>query len=136
MGFVIPEEPKPPGPDECCMSGCAICVQDLYIEALDEYKKATDSVRASLNALHIPEDRWPPEIQTTGSSQKAKPKLSPVYDAFAELERKLAEKHQAESHAGALPKPPAIGRPRKRKEKLPDVQLLYEGIRWVLFSNR
>ena len=80
------------------MSGCAICVQDLYIEALDEYKKATDSVRASLNALHIPEDRWPPEIQT--SAQKAKPKVSPVYDAFAELERKLAEKHQTESHAG------------------------------------
>lgn len=49
-GFVIPEEPIPPSDEgkssteakfpasnirqECCMSGCAICVYDLYEESL------------------------------------------------------------------------------------------------------
>ncbi|KAI6040120.1 hypothetical protein EDC04DRAFT_1567753 [Pisolithus marmoratus] len=37
-GFVIPEEPKPPADDECCMSGCAVCVYDLYEESLLAYK--------------------------------------------------------------------------------------------------
>ncbi|EKM56609.1 uncharacterized protein PHACADRAFT_118429 [Phanerochaete carnosa HHB-10118-sp] len=99
MGFTIPGEPKPPEPDECCMSGCAFCVQDLYMEALDEYKKAVDSVRFSLRTLHIPEERWPSEIQTS-AAKKLEPKKNPVYDAFAELERKLQEKHRAESHDG------------------------------------
>ena len=81
------------------MSGCAICVQDLYAEALEEYKKAAESVRASLRALNIPEDSWPPEIQTSGA-KKTEPKKNTVYDAFAELERKLQAKHKAESQDG------------------------------------
>lgn len=81
------------------MSGCAVCVQDLYIEALDEYTKAVDSVRASLRALHIPEDHWPPELQTSSNTKQEPKKINPVYDAFAELERKLQEKHRVESQS-------------------------------------
>lgn len=34
-----PEPPPAPGPDDCCHSGCTWCVDDLYQEALDEYRK-------------------------------------------------------------------------------------------------
>lgn len=33
-----PEPPVPPEPGDCCHSGCAYCVEDLYQEALDQYR--------------------------------------------------------------------------------------------------
>jgi hypothetical protein len=33
-----PLPPEPPQPDDCCHSGCAHCVLDLYEEALDQYR--------------------------------------------------------------------------------------------------
>lgn len=33
-----PEPPVPPEPGDCCHSGCAYCVEDLYQEALDKYR--------------------------------------------------------------------------------------------------
>ena len=33
-----PEPPVPPEPGDCCHSGCAYCVEDLYQEALDRYR--------------------------------------------------------------------------------------------------
>ena len=33
-----PQPPEPPGPDDCCHSGCTYCVDDLYQEALDKYR--------------------------------------------------------------------------------------------------
>lgn len=35
-----PQPPEKPLPNECCESGCPICVYDLYAEALDEYRRA------------------------------------------------------------------------------------------------
>jgi hypothetical protein len=32
-----PQPPERPGPDECCHSGCQICVFDLYEEKLARY---------------------------------------------------------------------------------------------------
>jgi len=29
--------PKPPGPEDCCMSGCATCVYDIYAQESEEY---------------------------------------------------------------------------------------------------
>lgn len=81
------------------MSGCAICVQDLYAEALNEYKKAVNSLRSSLTSLNIPEDRWPQSIRTSGGGS-AEPKKNVAYDAFAELERQLREKRDALSQSG------------------------------------
>ena len=118
MGFVVPQEPKPPGPDgaclshmmgmrrcdplhplppECCMSGCAVCVQDLYVEALEEYTNALASLRKSLALLNVPEERWPPEIRT-GRNIPA-PKKDVALSAFAELERQLLERKKTDAHS-------------------------------------
>jgi len=33
----MPEEPETPLPGECCMSGCRVCVYDLYEQNLNQY---------------------------------------------------------------------------------------------------
>lgn len=35
-----PEAPVPPELEDCCQSGCSLCVFDLYDTALEEYKAA------------------------------------------------------------------------------------------------
>ncbi|UNK58687.1 oxidoreductase-like domain-containing protein [Pseudoxanthomonas daejeonensis] len=35
-----PQPPEKPLPQECCESGCPICVYDLYAEALEQYREA------------------------------------------------------------------------------------------------
>ena len=35
-----PEPPEEPGPNECCGSGCPLCVLDLYSEELQRYREA------------------------------------------------------------------------------------------------
>lgn len=34
-----PESPEPPQPEDCCHSGCTYCVEDLYTEALMQYRE-------------------------------------------------------------------------------------------------
>ncbi|QGZ39539.1 oxidoreductase family protein [Pseudoduganella flava] len=34
-----PVPPLPPEPDDCCHSGCAVCVFDLYNDALERYEE-------------------------------------------------------------------------------------------------
>ncbi|KIJ15344.1 hypothetical protein PAXINDRAFT_163090 [Paxillus involutus ATCC 200175] len=98
-GFAILEEPRPPADDECCMSGCAICVYDLYEESLAAYKESVVALRSALSAMNIPENKWPPHIRTsqtqvpstTTHSDKTK---GAVLDAFEEMERALKEKRE------------------------------------------
>ncbi|WP_164087317.1 oxidoreductase-like domain-containing protein [Stenotrophomonas maltophilia] len=35
-----PLPPQEPGPNECCGSGCPLCVLDLYADELQRYRKA------------------------------------------------------------------------------------------------
>ncbi len=88
---------------DCCMSGCAVCVYDLYEEAQDEYKKALEHLRRSLAALHVPEDQWPEDIQTTSKSgdSKSQRKLNPTLSAFEELEARLKQKHSGDVASGS-----------------------------------
>lgn len=78
------------------MSGCAICVHDLYQESLDTYNESISSLRASLSTLRIPEAEWPTDIQTNAANGQGEKKGSGSVslDAFAEMERALALKKQ------------------------------------------
>lgn len=94
-GFVIPEEPKPPADDECCMSGCAVCVYDLYEESLNSYKESVAALRASLAALSIPESQWPSSIRTTTTqASTAVMQKDVVLSAFEKMERALEERRE------------------------------------------
>ncbi|KAF5318741.1 hypothetical protein D9619_010648 [Psilocybe cf. subviscida] len=119
-GLVVPEEPKPPADDECCMSGCAVCVYDLHEEELEAYESALSTLRASLVELGVPQVEWPARVRPAsapGSSSTSmataqanasaptqsqeKSRKGAVLSAFEEMERKLAEKHRAEGQAKA-----------------------------------
>jgi len=98
-GFVIPEEPRAPQSDECCMSGCAICVYDLYTDALEDYKRSVDTLRATLATRNISEAEWPPGIRRVTGKDSGLAKENPAQmarnvsiDAFEALERSLREK--------------------------------------------
>ncbi len=34
-----PEPPRKPEPGDCCGSGCAVCVYDLYEDAMERYRE-------------------------------------------------------------------------------------------------
>lgn len=34
-----PQPPEPPGDNECCGSGCPLCVLDLYAEEMTTYRQ-------------------------------------------------------------------------------------------------
>ena len=84
---------------DCCMSGCAICVHDLYQESLGAYNESISSLRASLSALSIPEAEWPADIQnnTTDREEEKKGRGNVSLNAFVEMERALALKKKKES---------------------------------------
>ncbi|MCS3809052.1 hypothetical protein FHY19_002077 [Xanthomonas arboricola] len=35
-----PQPPQAPAPNECCESGCPLCVHDLYAEEMTRYRQA------------------------------------------------------------------------------------------------
>jgi len=77
------------------MSGCAICVYDLYEESLEAYKKAVADLRMKLTSMNISEDQWPNNIQShkkSGPNTQAVDPASVVRSAFEEMERILKEK--------------------------------------------
>jgi hypothetical protein len=45
-----PVAPTPPGPDDCCHSGCTWCVLDLYQEELEKYREALKAWEARQKA--------------------------------------------------------------------------------------
>jgi len=132
-GFVVPEEPRPPEPDECCMSGCAICVHDLYQDSLATYHESVASLRSSLAGLDIPESEWPSNIQTSAVGSAARKDV--VMDVFAEMERNLRQKRQANAdNFSAQSQSNTTEQPQGRVAF--DMREIYEGLRWVLFSKR
>ncbi|KAG2151149.1 uncharacterized protein EDB93DRAFT_1139358 [Suillus bovinus] len=91
-GLLIPEEPIPPSDEECCMSGCAICVYDIYEESLEAYKKSIVALRSSLSALSIPDSEWPDRVRTNPPA--AEKRQDVILNAFEEMERQLKEKKE------------------------------------------
>ncbi|KAH9917299.1 uncharacterized protein B0H18DRAFT_1034830 [Fomitopsis serialis] len=100
LGLVLPEKPKEPQSDECCMSGCAICVYDLYTAALEDYKHALDALRTALQARKVPEREWPVEVKGEDEAAGGTLPKSPqnvAFSAFEELERSLRARREREA---------------------------------------
>lgn len=59
-GITVPVRPQPPGPEDCCMSGCVNCVYVQYMDELEEYRREIKPVREKLLALDPPltRDEW------------------------------------------------------------------------------
>ena len=109
-GLIIPDKPSEPEADgmpccivtmevlvlikhaECCMSGCAVCVYDLYDESIQSYKESLAAIHASLAKMDIPESDWPVDIRTAPASPDLKRERSVTLSAFEEMERRLAER--------------------------------------------
>ncbi|KZT70430.1 hypothetical protein DAEQUDRAFT_764605 [Daedalea quercina L-15889] len=99
-GLVLPEKPREPEADECCMSGCAICVYDLYAAALEDYKHALEALRSALEARGVPEREWPVEVRTKeapGAEGSPKQPQNVALSAFEELERSLRAKRERDA---------------------------------------
>lgn len=79
------------------MSGCAICIYDLYQESLVTYRESVASLRSSLAELDIPESEWPLNIRPSSTAQISERKKDVVMHTFLEMERKLRLKREAES---------------------------------------
>jgi len=96
-GVSIPVKPKEPESDECCMSGCAVCVYDLYESVLEDYRDALSSAHYELVSKGVPRNLWPEDIRLLeGGKNAARAHMSPAsasMDAFKELERRLKEKN-------------------------------------------
>ncbi|TKY85964.1 hypothetical protein EX895_004789 [Sporisorium graminicola] len=114
-GIVIPLKPPPPGPEECCMSGCAHCAYDIYAEDLEDFHSRLSAVRTQLAQLSPPvtQEEWradllgnyPSEGESAergivGSEEEMRERaqrevdrvisdLDPTMKAFLEMERKL-----------------------------------------------
>lgn len=79
------------------MSGCAVCVHDLYQESLDDYNASVAAVRASLTDMKVPEDEWPKTIRPGEGQQTSLPASS--LSAFQEMERALKVRREAQAHS-------------------------------------
>ena len=77
---------------ECCMSGCAVCVYDLYEESLAAYKEKVEQLRTKLQAMGIPQDDWPLSIMPDKNTTGKKTHKGAVVDAFEAFERSLENK--------------------------------------------
>ncbi|KAG0270975.1 hypothetical protein BGZ95_001296 [Linnemannia exigua] len=97
-GFAIPVKPSPPGAEDCCMSGCAHCIYDIYEEDRQEYKTKLAETLDEIAKAGLPP---PPNINTKAaggdgasasgaqSTHDEDDDMDPGMKAFLELERKL-----------------------------------------------
>ncbi|KAG8897109.1 hypothetical protein FRB99_008437 [Tulasnella sp. 403] len=104
IDICIPAKPSPPGPEECCMSGCAVCVHDIYVDALSDYRHALLDVRDALVRNSIAKSLWPKEVSDADDRDKSKngnvtpadddidPNLDPTMKAFLAMEKALKQK--------------------------------------------
>lgn len=80
------KKPVAPSSEECCMSGCAVCVWDLYEESFQEYKSKNNILQ---NAIAQLQDGSCPLIM---EKDDEKEEIDPSIKAFRDMERKLQMK--------------------------------------------
>ncbi|EPB87223.1 hypothetical protein HMPREF1544_05945 [Mucor circinelloides 1006PhL] len=78
----LPEKPEPP--ENCCMSGCAHCVWDMYQEDMDEYAARKKEIKKQFVDAGEP---LPKELDS--SSKDVVEEMDPTMKAFLEMEKKL-----------------------------------------------
>jgi aarF domain-containing kinase len=117
-GIVIPLKPPPPGPEECCMSGCAHCTYDIYAEDLQDYHSRLASARMQLTQMSPPvtPEEWRQDllgdypyasdgagapVSQADMRERAErdvdrviSDLDPTMRAFLEMERKLKKQER------------------------------------------
>ncbi|KAK4052592.1 hypothetical protein OIO90_004220 [Microbotryomycetes sp. JL221] len=84
LGVALPIKPPPPGPEECCQSGCATCVYDIYLESIENWHEQVSASKVQVldklrrDAAHLvssistaPRD-WPEDIFGTWDPQELK----------------------------------------------------------------
>ncbi|KAI9313963.1 oxidoreductase-like protein [Dichotomocladium elegans] len=79
---------KPPAPDNCCMSGCAVCVWDLYKEDMEVYQAKKDAIRAMFKRANV---ELPPSLAPSNKTviEEMEQEMDPTMKAFLAMERKL-----------------------------------------------
>ena len=132
------------------MSGCAVCVHDLYAESLESYTKAMDDLREALRRQGVSEKEWPKQILPRVKDAK-EDKRGTLLSAFEQLELKLAKKKDEETPVGQLRSRPsatrnggpltsqAIARPPggpSTSTKFLDMKDMWNALSWILFSRR
>ncbi|KAJ6612544.1 oxidoreductase-like protein [Mycena sp. CBHHK59/15] len=132
-GFEIPQRPNAPESDECCMSGCAVCVYDLYEESLAAYKESIAALTVSLSSAGIPEVEWPAAVRSTEKTGGGKPHI--VLSAFEELEKALQERRGVRDDVDFI-RNGDLRIPGKRAQSTWSFDDVYEGMRWLAFSRR
>lgn len=89
-GVVIPH--KPDEPDNCCMSGCGICVWDLYREDVESWQKQRLEARDKLLAKQV---SLPQDLADLGDILRDPiAELGPALQQFIRLEKTLRERRE------------------------------------------
>ncbi|ORY20426.1 oxidoreductase-like protein [Naematelia encephala] len=109
QGISVPPKPRPPGEEECCMSGCVHCVYTIYADELEEYNAALEFAREALLAAGIRRADWPEAVKKMdnngGVVHRAEEEVMEGMDAnmaaFLALENKLKKKQAPESSAAS-----------------------------------
>lgn len=86
---------------ECCMSGCAVCIYDLYEDSLFTYKASLASLRAQLKSMGVPQSEWPPRVRSSPSSHASQRSPNTSLDAFEAMEKALKAKQQGRIEGGS-----------------------------------
>ncbi|KAF9652373.1 hypothetical protein BDM02DRAFT_2959503 [Thelephora ganbajun] len=128
-GLVVPQEPEPPESDECCMSGCAVCVYDLYEDSLLTYKASITLLGTQLKSMGIQKSEWPSRIKSSPDSRAVQRPSDTSLDAFEAMEKTLKAKQQ-----GRVDGDESL--PKTHPNRFQLIVMLYEGMKRVVFSNR
>ncbi|KIJ28627.1 hypothetical protein M422DRAFT_270028 [Sphaerobolus stellatus SS14] len=89
-GVQLPERPRPPTPEECCMSRCEPCVHDIFLKSLDQYHRDVVNVRQTLTMMDVPSYEWPSDIQPGGLHRSGPDVIPEERSAVENAKRALA----------------------------------------------